>query len=55
MGKNNVDLIGHDERDKHAIAGNYHKLKDMKAFHIWPDKGTPHPVWERHHHKKKKK
>ena len=55
MGRNNVDLFGHDERDKHAIAGNYHLLKDRKAFHIWPDKGTPHPVWERHHKSKKKR
>tara|TARA_R100001594_G_scaffold19101_4_gene37244 strand:- start:177 stop:281 length:105 start_codon:yes stop_codon:yes gene_type:complete len=34
VGKNNIDLFGHDERDKHAIAGNYHKIKDKKAFHI---------------------
>ena len=33
-GKNNVDLFGHDERDKNAIAGKYHLLKDRKAFHI---------------------
>ena len=52
MSKNNVDLFGHDKRDSYAIAGKYHLLKDKDAYHIWPDKGTPHPVWERHNKKR---
>ncbi len=55
MGENNIDLFGHNERDANAIAGKYHLLKDKDAYHIWPDKGTPHPVWERHKKKKRGK